>query len=187
MRFLAVTSTILQLHTVSRSYTPLDEPVLRGTRRPRIPYRYLLQVRYYGTMQIPAKATDTIQIPAPGTVLRYDADTCEGHGYHTDTCSRYGTTVRCRYLRDTLRRRSNGPDLVEWRAAQVGGLYTTLFYNSSDSNLGTDFRCEPLRMPILRATFFTFWSIFASFGSSRQFLGPILTLFAAFRVRTLVK
>jgi hypothetical protein len=145
MRFLAVTSTILQLHTVSRSYTPLDEPVLRGTRRPRIPYRYLLQVRYYGTMQIPAKATDT------------------------------------------LRRRSNGPDLVEWRAAQVGGLYTTLFYNSSDSNLGTDFRCEPLRMPILRATFFTFWSIFASFGSSRQFLGPILTLFAAFRVRTLVK
>jgi hypothetical protein len=68
-----------------------------------------------------------------------------------------------------LRRSLWDSRLVESGTTQSRRLSNRLFYNSKPSNLGTDFKSEPLRMAILRAAFFTFWSIFAHFGRFSSF------------------
>jgi hypothetical protein len=73
-------------------------------------------------------------------------------------------------------------DLVESGTTQSRRLFNRLFYNSEASNLGTDFRCEPLRMRISRGSFFTFRSIFHPFGPFRPFLGPDFSVFCFFSI-----
>jgi hypothetical protein len=73
------------------------------------------------------------------------------------------------------------PDLVESGTTQSWRLSSGLFYNSEASNLGTDFRCEPLRMRISRGTFLSFQPIFNCLGQFRFIFVADFPLFVTSR------